>query len=587
MSSKWTEPRSGSGVSADLARQIGDYMTRVGDLRARQRMLGGEAGFFDALYEEVSQGIEELRIAEEELRHRDREIYQAYAAVVRERRRYKDLFDLGPDAHLITDDLGVVLEANVRAEALLGLSVGHLRAKPIISLVSGKAQRRLFREWLSKTSFAHMSETLSLILQSSHREPFAAELSVARIAGETSDASVLLWTIVDVSQKLAARRDAELAAVVRVGGDAIVVLSTHGLVSAQNPASRRMHGDIVGRPMRDAIWGDREQEHLRTIAGLSTEAPVATIESVHLLAGGEPLDVSVTYSLIDEPAGSPRRVALGIRNISAQKQLESRLRELAAEREQSDRRKTEFIGLLAHELRNPLNVITTSMEVLRLTDDPSRREQVATSCLRNARHMARLIDELLDLSRISRDELEIAPRPAAIHEIVARAIELTSSSLEARGHHLRIQLPEKPVVVRADPTRMIQAISNLLDNAAKYTPSGGTITVSVQAGDGDVQISVQDNGTGIAPELIDRVFEPFIQAHEHRSTGGGLGIGLALVRRIAQLHGGGVRAESAGTGLGARFIISLPLDAQLESGIQELLANLPARAAGKDADNER
>jgi PAS domain S-box-containing protein len=339
MSSKWTEPRSITGVSADLARQIGDYVARVSELRARQRMVGSEAGFFDALYEEVSQGIEELRIVEEELRHRDREIYQAYAAVVRERRRYKGLFDLGPDAHLITDDSGVVLEVNVRTETLLGLSAAQLRAKPVISLVSGKEQRRLFSEWLSRAAFARTSETLSLVLQSSHREPFAAELRVARIVGDAPDASVLLWTIVDVSQKLAARRDAELAAVVRVGGDAIVILSMDGVVAAQNPASQRLHGNILGRPMQDAILSDREQEHLRTIAGLSGEAPVATIDSVHLRAGGEALDVSVTYSLIDQPAGSPPRVALGIRDISAKKQLESRLRDLAAEREQSDRGK--------------------------------------------------------------------------------------------------------------------------------------------------------------------------------------------------------------------------------------------------------
>jgi signal transduction histidine kinase len=227
------------------------------------------------------------------------------------------------------------------------------------------------------------------------------------------------------------------------------------------------------------------------------------------------------------------------------------------------------------------------MQALPRTDDPSRREQVAASCLRNARHMARLIDELLDLSRISRDELEIAPRPAAINQIVARAIELTGPALEGRGHDLRTELPEKPVVLRADPTRMIQAISNLLDNAAKYTPPGGTITVSVQAGDHEVQISVQDNGTGIAPELIDRVFEPFTQAHEHRSTGGGLGIGLALVRRIAELHGGGVRAESAGNGLGARFTITLPLLTQLESGIQELFADPLAGAVRKGAERAR
>ncbi len=576
MTSKGTGISLVGGFGADFARQISDYATRVSDLRARRRMLGNEAGSFEALYEEVSQGIEELRIVEEELRHRDSEIYQAYAAVVRERRRYRDLFDLGPDAHLITDDQGVVYEANVRAQELLGHGAEHLRGIPLVSFICGSDQRRHFRDWCSEASFRRTTETASFTLQSSRREPFAAELRATRVAGETSNASLLLWTIVDVSQKLAARRDAELAAVVRVSGDAILVLSMDGVVVAQNPASQRLHGDIVGSPIRDAISADREPEHHRTLAGLSARAPVATVDSVHLRAGGEPLDVSVTYSLIEEPAGSEPRVALVIRDISAQKQLETQLRELATEREQSDRRKTEFIGLLAHELRNPLNVMVAAMKAQSTTSDAARREQIASTCLRNARHMARLIDELLDLSRISRDELEIAPRSAAINDIVARAVELAGPTFEGRRHDLQIELPEKALVIWVDPTRLIQAISNLLDNAAKYTPPGGTISVSVAAGDREVQISVRDNGPGIAPELIGRIFEPFMQAAEHRSAGGGLGIGLALVRRIAELHGGSVSAESAGTGLGARFTITLPVGVRPDSGIPELLESSSA-----------
>jgi signal transduction histidine kinase len=271
-----------------------------------------------------------------------------------------------------------------------------------------------------------------------------------------------------------------------------------------------------------------------------------------------------------------------IRDISARKNLESQLRDLAAEREQSDRRKTEFIGLLAHELRNPLNVIVGVMQALSTTDDMARREKISSTGVRNARHMARLIDELLDLSRISRDELEISPRTASVREIVARAIELTGPAFEGRRHHLQIDLPEKALTIRADPTRLVQAISNLLDNAAKYTPPGGTITIGVNVGDHAVKISVEDNGTGIPPELLDRVFEPFTQASEHRSAGRGLGIGLALVRRIAELHGGSVSVESAGRGMGARFTIALPLDVRLESDIHQQ----PARPLAAPAENE-
>jgi PAS domain S-box-containing protein len=577
MSTKWAHFSTGSGIAMSLARQINEYVARVGDLRARQNMLREDPAFFGALYEEVSQGIEELRIAEEELRHRDSEIYQAYAAVVQERRRYKDLFDHGLDAHLITDRQGVVVEANVRAQELLGGSAEFLRGKPIITFLSGGAQRRSFRTWFAEVSNG-TAETGSVALLSRHREAFAAELRVTRVTGETPGASQLLWTLVDVSEKLAARRDAELAAVVRVSGDAILIVSSEGAVAAQNPASQRLYGDLVGLPVRDMVLPARQHEHQRTISALCTASPVASVDSVHRRDGGAPIEVSVTYSLIDEPAGSPLRVAMVIRDISARKQLESELTQRAVEREQSDRKKTEFISVLAHELRNPLNVIASAMQALASNGDPASGERLSAICLRNTRHMTRLIDELLDLSRISRDDLPIAPRLAKINEIVGRAIELVRPTFEGRKHNLEIELPEQALMIRADPTRLIQAISNLLDNAAKYTPPGGRVRVSVIADDRGVHIRVQDDGAGIAPELIGHVFEPFVQGSTNRSGGGGLGIGLALVRRIAELHGGTVNVESAGVGLGARFTISLPPAARADEASLERVTHPSADA---------
>jgi len=413
---------------------------------------------------------------------------------------------------------------------------------------------------------------LNVALDSRYREPFAAELRVARVSGDTPQGSQLLWTVVDVSQKVVARRDAELAAVVRVSGDAIVIASVEGAVTAQNPASQRLYGDLVGQPVAQIVAAECRDDHLRTLAGLSPSEPVKTLDAVHRREGGESFDVSVTYSLIDEPTGSPQRVVLVIRDISARKQLEAQLRQRAAERERSDRKKTEFIGLLAHELRNPLNVIVSAMQVLTRTDDPAARERVPDVCLRNARHMARLIDELLDLSRISRDDLLIDPRRVVLQEVVARAVELAGPAFDKRRHDLEIELPDRALVIRVDPTRLTQAISNLLDNAAKYTPAGGRVTVSAWVDDRGVHVRVRDNGVGIAPELIGHVFEPFVQGGDRRTAEGGLGLGLALVQRIAELHGGTVSVESAGVGLGTRFTLTLPSSALSDAMSPELVS---------------
>jgi two-component system CheB/CheR fusion protein len=559
MSSKHPNLHAQSRGKIDFARQISEYMARVSDLRARQALVQ-DSGYFNQLYEEVSQGIEELRIAEEELRQRDGEIYNAYAAVVRERRRYKAVFELGPEAHLITDGDGVVLEANHRAVTLFNMPAVHLHGKPVAFFVCGSEQRKLFREWFRDVSRGRI-EGITLALQRQDREPFAAELAATRVTGDTPDSGLLMWTIADVSYKLVNQRDAELAAVAEVTGDAIVVLSHAGAVIAQNPASHRLHGDLVGRSFREAITIESFAQHQRTIEALSAAAPVATIDSAHARSDGTPVDVSVTYSLVAEPAGSRPRFALVIRDISDKKQLESELRERALEREHADRKKTEFIGLLAHELRSPLNVIVTAMQALARTNDPLLRDRALDTSLRNARDMTRLIDELLDLSRISRDELAIEPRPVSIQDVVKRASELAGPAIEQRHHDLKLELPEQPVVICADFSRLSQAIANLLDNAAKYTPPGGKIGVSVHSDERWIKVRVQDNGIGIPPELIDRVFEQFVQDRSNRSASGGLGIGLALVRRIVELHGGSVTAESAGPGSGAEFTLALPMGA--------------------------
>ena len=228
---------------------------------------------------------------------------------------------------------------------------------------------------------------------------------------------------------------------------------------------------------------------------------------------------------------------------------------------EADRHKDEFLAVLAHELRNPLAPIRNAVEIMRrsaLTDP-----QLAWSrdvIERQVKHLTRLVDDLLDVSRITRGNINLSREPVAITTIVARAIETIQPLIAEQRHELTVDMPEESLEVEGDLTRLTQVLGNLLNNAAKYTDPGGAIAVSVQRVATDVELRVRDNGIGIPPELLPRLFQLFTQVDgaAHRAQGG-LGIGLALVRQLIQMHGGSVTAYSQGPGHGSEFLIRLPL----------------------------
>lgn len=228
--------------------------------------------------------------------------------------------------------------------------------------------------------------------------------------------------------------------------------------------------------------------------------------------------------------------------------------------EQGDRRKDEFLAMLAHELRNPLAPIGTAAQLLRMAPgDATTVGKAADIIARQVEHMTQMVDDLLDVSRVTRGLVQIDRAPLDLGGIVTGAVEQVEPFLSSRGHRLRVDAASNAIVVMGDRHRLVQVISNLLNNAAKYTPPGGTITLSVAAAADTVEIRVVDDGIGMDPDLVPQVFDLFTQAQRtpDRSQGG-LGIGLALVRSIVQLHGGKVSAASAGKGQGSTFSVVLP-----------------------------
>ncbi|MDB5839479.1 MAG: hypothetical protein JWQ23_1431 [Herminiimonas sp.] len=268
---------------------------------------------------------------------------------------------------------------------------------------------------------------------------------------------------------------------------------------------------------------------------------------------GELIWTEARGKVVRDAAGNP----LSIRGIS----IDVTKRTLAEEGlREADRRKDEFLAMLAHELRNPLAPISTAAELLKLINvDEPRVRQSSEIISRQVGHMTRIVDDLLDVSRVTRGLVTIDKEALDLRDLVSGAVDQVRALIDARGHHLTLQLPPVPAPVRGDQTRLVQVIANLLNNAARYTPNGGQIVLRIDVRAGQVELCVHDDGIGIAPDLLPHLFELFAQGKRSPDrTQGGLGLGLALVKSLVELHDGSIAVHSEGAGKGSAFTIRLP-----------------------------
>jgi signal transduction histidine kinase/CheY-like chemotaxis protein len=264
--------------------------------------------------------------------------------------------------------------------------------------------------------------------------------------------------------------------------------------------------------------------------------------------------------------------AAGVQLAESQAERERLVNAAQAVRQQAEdanRTKDEFLAMLGHELRNPLAPITTALRLMALRQ-PEALQNERRVLERQVAHMTRLVDDLLDVSRFARGKVQLRREPLDLREVVQRAVEMVQPLLDRRSAPLRLELPPQPAWVAGDAVRLAQVVSNLLTNAAKFTPPEGRIAVRLRLRDPEVELTVEDSGAGIAPELLPRVFELFVQGRQSPDRQvGGLGLGLGIVRTLVALHGGSVRAASEGEGRGSRFTVTLPraLPGQVSSTI--------------------
>jgi signal transduction histidine kinase/ActR/RegA family two-component response regulator len=250
---------------------------------------------------------------------------------------------------------------------------------------------------------------------------------------------------------------------------------------------------------------------------------------------------------------------------------------------ESDRRKDEFLATLAHELRNPLAPVRNAIHILRARMPPTPELHWARDVIdRQVTQMTRLIDDLMDVARITRGTFELRRHRTALDEVIRVAVETSRPVVDASRHELTVRLLSEPVYLDADVIRLAQVFSNLLNNAAKYTPSGGRVAVTAERDADAVSVTIQDSGVGIPPPMLARVFEPFTQLDRSlERSQGGLGIGLALARRLVEMHGGTIEAHSEGPGKGSRFVVRLPVSTQQSMPRPVAFEGRPAPARGR------
>jgi PAS domain S-box-containing protein len=347
---------------------------------------------------------------------------------------------------------------------------------------------------------------------------------------------------------------------------AILLLDIEGRVLSWNDGATLLFGyhasEVIGQSFSrffipEEIGAGRPEVEVRQ----ATASGQVTREGWQVRRDGTRFWGSSVITALRDERGELKGFAKVIRDTTDRKQLEMELRRQAEELAEANRRKDEFLAMLSHELRNPLAPVLNSVHVLRLApDDPSLVQFAGNMVERQVRHMARLIDDLLDVTRLTHGKVRLRPERVELGAVAQRAAEAVGPLMVERSHHFHLVRPDRPIWMEADPIGLDQVFTNLLNNAAEFTDPGGHIQMIVGRDDeGHAVIRIRDDGTGIAPELLPRVFDLFTQADTSLDRcGGGLGIGLTLVKRLVTMHAGTIEVLSEGPGRGSEFTVRLP-----------------------------
>lgn len=345
------------------------------------------------------------------------------------------------------------------------------------------------------------------------------------------------------------------AAIVSSSDDAIVSKDLNGIILSWNAAAERMFGytaaEAIGRHISLIIPKDRLDEETYVIGQIRSGGTVDHYETIRCRKDGSPIEISLTVSPIHGPDGTIVGASKIARDITERRQLERIAQD-------ASRAKDEFLATLSHELRTPLNTVMGYVQMLRNGSVPPDQQVRALETIgRNAEALGRLVDDVLDTSRIVTGKMQLEMRPSVVGQLIDQAVASIQPAADAKRLSIRREV-QPDLTLYADPTRLGQVLWNVLSNAVKFTPAGGSISITAKADRDQALIAVEDTGIGVAAEDLPRIFQRFWQVPSQPIAHGGLGLGLALARHFVELHGGRIAATSAGAGLGTRVEIELP-----------------------------
>lgn len=600
---------------ADEVRTALDRVTEL-QLRAQQSAPEDAQRMLVESLEELTTAFAELDTAQEELRSQNELLAAAEFVAVAERDRYRDLFEGAPDGYLVTDKDGVIAHANDAARRLLNVRPLALVNKPLgVFVPPDDKSAFLTRLTVLRQGDQVWKTTLRLVPRGEGTAPRTVDATVVPFKDPETQGRLLRWQLRDVTDQRAAadevaRLTAELDAARRaddrrlrflaeasalflstldcdatlrhVGERVVPFFGDWCFVEFADPAIPdrcrplvlaepgqgelvRALGQAAGtRPTRTLLVPDvaappaelspAEADRVELFTALGWNAALwlpleVGGELVGGLAVGSARKARWAAADVLFAAEFARHVAAALRNAERCRRFQD-----------IDRRKDEFVSVLAHELRNPLTPLVNAVQILHLRGVADPVLQRAYGVIdRQTQRLSRLIDDVLDVARITQGKIRLRTEPIDLGAAAEAVAETVRPKAVDRGVKLVIHRPDEPIRVEADPGRFDQVAANLLDNAVKFTPAGGTVTLTVRRDRERAELRVADTGVGIAPEVLPHVFDLYSQAD--RSLGdspGGLGIGLSVVRELVRLHGGTVTAHSGGPGRGSEFVVALP-----------------------------
>jgi PAS domain S-box-containing protein len=497
------------------------------------------------------------------------------------------------DAVLVTDVNGRVTFLNPVAERLTGWAASAAKGRsltevfPIVNEQTRVPAENPVTKVLQTGVVVGLANRTVLLARNGREVPIADSAAPIRLPDGTMFGVVLIFRDI-TEERRAEHARAWLAAIVDSSHDAIVSKTLDGCITSWNPGATRLFGyepeDIIGKPITTIVPPELYLEEEGVLARLRRGEVVDHFETVRVRKDGRRIDVSLTVSPIRNEHGEIIGASKSARDISERKQTERQLHE-------ADRRKDEFLATLAHELRNPLAPLRNSVELLlRLAPDGAELQTACNIIDRQVHQMTHLVDDLLDLSRVRKGRIDLLTENVDLGALLQALEQSLRPAFEAMGQQITLALPAHPIYVRGDRARLVQVFSNILTNASKYTPPGGHIRIELESSEGDGVVRVRDTGIGIPADMLDEVFQLFAQVNRSSQlTRGGLGIGLAVAKRLIELHGGSIEARSAGEGQGSEFILRLPRSLQpapsAEHLTRPLVAGPPRRILIAD-DNE-